>query len=191
MARSALLAILSLGALVGCQAAEAPPPTPAPVVQEERQVLATVEAVDPATRQLTLRGGDGPVVVLAVGPEVRNFAQIEVGDEVVVRYREAIAAALRKPGEPARVGEVTEQVTRAPQGARPAAEVERRVTTTVRIDQVEPTVPTVSFTGADGILRMINVRDPGMQAFARTLKPGDEVDITFSEALALSVEPAQ
>lgn len=190
----ALVAPVALGLLAGCESGAqkemAAATTPAPVVEEAREVVATVAAIDLTERRVTLAGADGQQTALVAGPEVRNLDQVEVGDEVVVRYREAIAAELKEPGAPSRMGEMTESTTTAPAGAKPGTEVSRQITTTVMIENVDPAGPTVSFTGPNGVLRMIDVQDPGMQAFARTLKPGDEVDITFTEAVALSVEPA-
>jgi hypothetical protein len=48
----------------------------------------------------------------------------------------------------------------------------------------------VSFTGPQGMLRTITVQNPDAQAFIKKLKKGDEVEITYTEALAISVEPA-
>ena len=47
----------------------------------------------------------------------------------------------------------------------------------------------VSFVGPAQIERTAEVLDPEMQSFLRTLKVGDEVDLTYTEALAVSVEP--
>ena len=119
---------------------------------------------------------------------MRNLPQVEVGDQVVIRYREAIAAELSQPG--AAGGEqVSGQVTRAPLGARPAAEVAQQVTTTVQIDALDRSSNTVSFTGPNGLQQTVAVQDPEMRAFLQTLAVGDQVAITYSEALALSVEP--
>ena len=51
-----------------------------PTLRHERQIVATVEAVDAAKRQVTLKGPKGNVVPLTVGPDVRNLAQVKVGD---------------------------------------------------------------------------------------------------------------
>ena len=48
---------------------------------------------------------------------------------------------------------------------------------------------TVSFTNPDGLAQTITVQDPEMRDFVET-KVGDEVAVTYTEALALSVEPA-
>jgi hypothetical protein len=39
--------------------------------------------------------------------------------------------------------------------------------------------------------RTVAVRTPEMQAFLRTLKPGDQVDVAIAEAMAIRVEPAE
>ena len=48
----------------------------------------------------------------------------------------------------------------------------------------------VSFIGPGRIERTVEVQDPQMQRALRTLKVGDEVDLTYTEAVAASVEPA-
>jgi hypothetical protein len=47
-------------------------------------VTATVEAIDRAERVVTLKGADDELFEVVAGPEVRNFDQIEVGDELAV-----------------------------------------------------------------------------------------------------------
>ena len=59
------------------------------------KITASVEAIDAAARTVTLKGPRGKVVTLAVGPEVKNFAQVKVGDMVVVRYAEALSLELK------------------------------------------------------------------------------------------------
>ena len=50
------------------------------------EITATVQAVDKATRAVTLKGPEGNVRTITAGPEVKNFDQIKVGDQVAVRY---------------------------------------------------------------------------------------------------------
>ena len=47
----------------------------------------------------------------------------------------------------------------------------------------------VTFYGSDGISRALPVRTPQGREFIRNLKSGDEVDLTFTEGIALTVEP--
>ena len=79
---------------------------------------------------------------------------------------------------------------RAPPGAKPAAELAQEVTAMVKITDLDLATHTVSFTDADGLAQTITVQDPEMQDFVETLKVGDEVAVTYAEALAISVEPA-
>jgi hypothetical protein len=60
----------------------------------------------------------------------------------------------------------------------------------VTIEGVNPTNNTVAFVGPDRMPRTVTVQQPAMREFLRTLKVGDEVDVTFSEAVAVSVELA-
>lgn len=181
---------LALGLLLGCQApAQSQDQQPA-TVERAKEITATVEAIDLAERQIALKLSDGDVFTLHAGDNVRNLAQVEVGDRVMIRYREAIAAQLAKPGEPANKGGVSTQATRAPAGAKPGAEVTRRIEATVRIEDLDLATHTVSFSERGRAPQTLGVQDPEMQAFLETLKAGDEVEITYNEALAVSVEPA-
>jgi hypothetical protein len=96
--------------LVGQVAAQ-----PAPVeVRDLLEVTATVDAVDLATRTVTVSDGAGNEYVIEAGPEVRNLEQVEVGDEVVVSYYSALAAELKKPGESDRAVHAEAAAGRAP-----------------------------------------------------------------------------
>ena len=177
------LVVLAAGFLFGCQST---PPKPA-MVEQIQEVSATVTAVDLPTRLVTLKDPDGKVFTVEAGAEVRNLPQLHVGDRVVVRYYEAIAAELAKPGQQP---SVSAGMTRAPLGAKPGAGVAQQVTDTVRIDALDQATHTVSFTGSEGHSQTITVRDPKMQDFLKTLKVGDRVAITYIEAVAIAVKPA-
>jgi hypothetical protein len=177
------LVVVATGLLVGCQTTS---PKPAKV-EQVREISATVTAVDLPARLITLRGPDGKLFTVEAGEEVRNLPQVEAGDRVVVSYYQAIAAELAKPGQQA---VASAGVARAPRGAKPGGGLAQQVTGIVRIDALDLATHTVSFTDADGRSQMIMVRDPKMQEFLKTLKVGDLVAITFTEALAIAVKPA-
>ncbi len=59
----------------------------------------------------------------------------------------------------------------------------------VKIESVGPDGLTVTFSGPDGRLTAIYVLREESQAFVRSLRPGDIVELTFAEALAIMVEP--
>jgi hypothetical protein len=156
-------------------------------VERTNEVTATVAAIDVPARLVTLRGPEGDLFTVEAAEEVQNLPQVEVGDRVVVRYHEAIAAQMARPGQEASAS-VT--ATRAPLGARPGAELAQQVTAMVKITDLDLATHTVSFTDRDGLAQTIAVQDPRMQDFLETLKVGDDVAVTYTEALAISVEPA-
>ena len=73
---------------------------------ESVTAVATVEAINQETREVTLRREDGKIVQMVIGPEARNLAQVEKGDRVTVTYEVGLVVALGPPGQaPARVTE--------------------------------------------------------------------------------------
>jgi hypothetical protein len=180
-----------VAAFIGVTAYAQAPQTPL-TVEDTQTLTATVDAVDQATRSVTLRGPKGNSETLQVSDEVKNFAQIKVGDKVVVRYYQGLAAELKKKGEGTSIGRAQQAVVggTAPVGSKPAAAVGNVVTTTVVIQAVDRTANTLTFDGVNGS-RTIAVKKPEAQKFIAGLKKGDEVDITYTEALAVSVEPTR
>lgn len=182
------LAFLSIAALL---AACAPQP-PKPIARSETvEASAIVEAIDYSTREVVLRDAQGRQTLIKAGPEVRNLAQVKKGDRVVVRFTEAFAAQVVKPGTGVTGVQAEASAVRAAPGERPGATVSEQVRTTVRVYEVDTYANTIEVTGPRGYNRRLKVKDPQAIAFIRGLKKGDEVEVTFSEALAISVEPAK
>ncbi len=149
-----------------------------------------VQSVDYVNRIVTLSGADGPVVVVA-GPEVRNLEQVKPGDRVLVRYREAIAAEVVKPGTGVVGVQTTSTTARAMPGERPFAATAEQRRMTVKVFDVDTIANVIEVTGPTGYNRRVKVVDPKAQEFIRGLKRGDEVEVTFTEAAAISVQPAR
>jgi hypothetical protein len=181
---------LSLAAMVLASTGLATSIVAAVTVSDQDQIRAVIESVDPATRQVWLRGPQGGMIIVTAGPEVRNFGQLTRGDQVVVTYQEALAAELAKPGSSAPPPQMVERTNRAASGATPGASAERMIRARVRITGISRQHSTVSFLGPAKVERTINVTDPDMQNFLKTLKIGDEVDLAYTEAVAVSVEKA-
>lgn len=159
-------------------------------LQEElAEATATVKAIDAAKRLISLEDEDGRAFTVEAGEDVRNFSQIEVGDEVEVQYYQALAAniveAEDEPGEDAIVvGE------RAAEGQRPGGSVGTVFTAVVTVDSIDPATSTVSFTGPEGNQREATVERPEARAFVAQLQPGDRVRLTYGESFAIAVQPA-
>lgn len=163
---------------------------PAPVTVVNKQTIeAIVKSIDLKERMIELQDNQQTLTVQAP-PEVRNLAQLKVGDKVVVQYYEALAASFQKKGEGTAVGviDATRGTARAPEGSRPGAAVANKVTTTIVIESVDRPAHAVTFIGPSGMMRTVSVRDPRAQEFIGTLKQGDEVQLTYVEAVAVTVE---
>ena len=153
----------------------------------ENVVTATakVKAVDLKTRHVTLQRADGSVVKFVAGDEVRNLPQVKVGDEVNVTYYESLAYEVRKAGQGVPGAAVTEGAARAPLGEKPAGLVGRATTVTATIAAIDKAAPTVTLRAPSGELTTFKVRHPEK---LDQVSVGDLVDITYTEALAISVD---
>lgn len=187
----AVVAGLSVLAMLVVAACQSTPPTPQPMktIESTAKITATVEQIDHAKRLLSLKSPSGEMVTVEVDPAVRNLDQMKVGDRVVATYREAIGAQIRSSasGAPATV-KISADV--AEPGERPAASATSTVMVPVTIASVDSANDLVSFYGEDGLVRAINVQTDEARAFIKQLKPGDHVEVTFTEAFAISVERA-
>jgi hypothetical protein len=170
---------------------EAKPEKPAPEKAEVSKTVtakAKVVGVDQISRIITLRNEKGETMRVRAGEEVRNFAQITEGDTVRVDYVSSLAVALKKPDDPSTPLTVEAAAGRAPVGSQPAAGIGAQVTTTVRIESIDTQNHIVVFKTQDGTMEAAEVKRPEGREFLRGLKPGDRVQITYTEALALRVE---
>ena len=148
-------------------------------------VKAKVNAVDLAKREVTLTGPLGRTVTLTVGDQVKNLAQVKPGDELVLKYAEAITLDLRKGGEPGREKtSTTTPIVTAPPGAKPGAAQARQVTITANVEQVDAKRQVVLLQGPGGRYAEVKVKDP---AVFKSIKAGDKVDATYTEAVLVEV----
>ena len=150
---------------------------------------ATVTAIDPAARAVTIQGDHGPVTI-QVGPDVKNFNNLKVGDRVNISYYQGIAAQLVKGGKKVSDPAVSTFSTGTPAGMRPSGQIGASATVTAKIQDVNLPTNTVAFTDSAGTTHIIQVRTPEMQSFIRELKRGDIVQVTFTDSVAVEVLPA-
>lgn len=187
MKRSGIVALAASVLLLWAAAAGAAEETrPSGGFSKVVHVTATVEKVDMATRHVTVRGPEGVITVKA-GPEVKNLDMIKPGDTVVVDYYEAIAWNVMKPGEAGPGMSMTGSLETAKKGEQPGALAETQVTAVTTIEAIDKARNTVTLKGPRGNTETIRVRDPKN---LDKVKVGDRVEITYTEALAISVEAA-
>jgi len=155
-------------------------------IAETVKVTAKVTAIDKATRTVELKGPKGKTVSVVAGEEVRNFDQIKVGDMVAIQYVEALTLELQKSGAAKAPTEQTAAV-RAKPGEKPAGAVGRQVTLTAEVVNVDEKKKLISLKGPKGRVVDLKVNNPDQ---FKVVKKGDKVDVTYTEALAIAVEPA-
>src|SRR5436309_4453184 len=68
--------------------------------QNKVTATATIQAIDAATRSVTLRAENGDEDTFTVSPDVKRFNQLKVGDTITATYYEALVFQVRKPGAP-------------------------------------------------------------------------------------------
>jgi Cu/Ag efflux protein CusF len=146
---------------------------------------ATVEAVDPKGRMITLRRPDGQRLRFRVSDDVKNLPQVKKGDEVNVTYYESVGLQLRKPGEATTGVTVAEEAERAKPGGMPAGAAAEVVTVTSKVIGIDRRNRTATLELPSKEKLTLKVEDP---ARLDKVKVGDLVEATYREAIAVAVE---
>ena len=76
---------------------------------------------------------------------------------------------------------------KAKPGEKPAVAGGRQVTAIAEVTAVDPAKSTITLKGPRGNVVTLDVQNPDQ---FKVVKKGDQVEVTYTEALALSVEPA-
>jgi len=180
--------VLSL-AVAGAQEKKAAGTAERPKVVKERATVmtATVEAIDLEKRLVTLKGSKGETKTITVGPEARNLPQVKVGDLVTVKYYESMAIEVVKPGSGTGAGQAS-TIVRSKEGEMPAGTAIRTATVMATVTAIDKKKGTLTLKGPEGNLVTAKAEDPKN---LEKVKVGDELMITVTEALAISVERAK
>ena len=146
----------------------------------------TIEAIDHASRIVTLKDKAGLLEDVLCGPEVQRFDALKVGDTVTFRYYETLVTAVSKPGAAPQEATPSTAVTRTPDA--PGGTIGRQITATVTLEAIDPKTPAVTIRTADGRRSSFRIADAkNLEGY----KVGDQVSITYTRALAVSVTPGK
>lgn len=159
---------------------------PAAILDAAR-ATATVETVNLAERSILLRGETGNLVTVRVPQEARNLPQVQPGDKVVIDVLSTVGAHIARPGDP--LPESTASMARAEPGERPGGLLVEHRRVRVKIEGINTENHSVAVIGPDRVPRTFVLRQPAMQALLPSLRVGDEVDVTFTDAVSLRVVP--
>ncbi|MEA2733032.1 MAG: hypothetical protein QOF70_7507 [Acetobacteraceae bacterium] len=151
------------------------PPKPlaaAVVVASEAQ--AVVESVDKQARQVLLHLPEDALLTLDVPPEVRSIDKLKPGDHVAVKYYDATVIHLVKT-DAAATGK-----------SAPGTSANREIKGVRTVVAVDSSRGTITLADANNKVETLSVPDPTV---LKTLKPGDHVDVTYREAIDVSLDP--
>jgi Cu/Ag efflux protein CusF len=146
-------------------------------------ITAKIEAVDLASRVVMVKGPLGRTVALKVDDRVKNLAQVKAGDEIVLKYMEAVSVALVRGGGGRSQTVTTAPPVTAPAGAKPGAAVAQQTKIVARVDKVDPK-GVVLLEGPNSRYVEVKVKDPNV---LKEIKAGDDVEVTYTEAVVVDV----
>jgi TolA-binding protein len=203
---AALMAIVVTALLSACATTqqESPPVAPAApevsvaaaksadqpggIIGQKVVTRVVVDSIDYKERTAVLRDSENKLHYFKAGPEIRNFPQLKVGDEVITEQTESVAILVDKPqGKPAGGG--AQVAKRAPLGAKPGMEAVNVYEVTAIVEKIDYKNRMITLKGPEGKLITTKV-DPSLTRF-NEVKKGDMIYMQFTEGLAIRVETPQ
>lgn len=145
---------------------------------------ATIVAINHTQRTVTLKDAQGNIEDILAGPEIKRFDELKVGDTVTFAYHAAVVYQIVKPGATAAPAQSGVSAVRG-QGAKPSGAVTQQHQATVTIEKIDAAIPSITVKTADGHSMSAKVED---KKNLEGLKVGDQVTVTFTEALMITVE---
>jgi VCBS repeat-containing protein len=147
----------------------------------------TVEDVDHANRVVTLKAKGNEHVMVNVPQDVQGFDKLKKGEKVDVDYYQSMAISLAPKGTPLAPTQMQEGTGPTEKGVAGA----RQVTASAKIVSVNHEENTVVLKGANGKMDTVKVDDPALQQKLAQVKPGQVVQMTYTQAVAAAIRPQQ
>lgn len=149
------------------------------VTGQTKTITAEVEAIESSSREVTVKKPDGTYDVWYVPPGVKKFESLKIGDAISARYYENMVVTVKPAGAAPR-NDVNAAVTRTAAGAT----VGHQRTITATVTAIDRQTPSITFTGPHDWKYSTRVEDKDALS---TVKVGDKVDITWTEATIVSL----
>jgi len=146
-------------------------------------VTAKVKAIDKKNRVVTLKYPDGKEDKIQCGPEVRNFAQIRIGDDVTAQFLESAELFVTDEDMPAE--ERTTEVARAPLGSKPGFAAVDAVEVKASVEAIDYQTREVMLKTPEGKILTIKA-GPGVKRLNEVNK-GDTVVARLVHAVSIEV----
>jgi hypothetical protein len=152
------------------------------IIVDTFTATATVTAINADKRKLTLEFPDHHKTNYKCGPEVANFPQIQVGDQVKATVTEEAAIFIGTGAPPSDV--VGAGVALSPVGYKPGGEVVETAQATAKVIAVDARHHKVTLQFADGTSKRVKV---GKKVDLSAVPVGTDVTVQMSEGLAIAV----
>jgi Cu/Ag efflux protein CusF len=144
-----------------------------------------VISIDAKTRTVIVEGEQGRQVSIVAPEPAPNFDKIKVGDPVVATYYESVALAIAPvaDAEPGLTGAVA-LATAAP-GETPGGAMAEQIQLRAVVKAVDPKTRSVTLDVPEGGERTLKA---GEAIDLEKVKVGEQVSVTLTRALAISIE---
>jgi hypothetical protein len=152
-------------------------------------ITGEVTAIDAAARTIKLRGPLGGEISGKVSEEVKNLAQIKVGELVTMAFYESLAIAVKRKGESTVLFQSASGDS-AEAGERPAGYMAKTETGVVTVVAVDADKHSLVVQNEKGVITAVAVQRPEFAAKLKDLKVGDQLEVTRTEAFIANVSPA-
>jgi translation initiation factor IF-1 len=151
------------------------------VVAETR---ATITAVDPKARTVTLRTSDGRSATARV-PGDADPIRLKPGQVVSVTAAQRLSIKVLPPGSAPLGGTILTATAKAESGEPPGRAAARVTRVVNEIAGIDRTNNFVTLRGANGRRRTVTVSSPDQQRRLKSLQVGDLAEIDLGEAVAV------
>ena len=155
------------------------------IIVDTFTTTATVTGINTEKREVTLVAPEGRKTTYKAGPDMVNFNQLQVGDQVKAVYTEEVAVAINASQATLPTG--GEGVAVAPVGAKPAGVMVDTAAVTGKVTAVDAKKHKVTFQLADGTTKTVKA---GKKVDVSVLNVGDTVSVQVGESLMISAEKA-
>ncbi|WEL53338.1 hypothetical protein PZ739_15970 [Pseudomonas kermanshahensis] len=180
LARAVALASLVFAGSFTAQAADVPIGSEA----LESHVTTKVQAIDLASRQVTVEGANGKPVTFQLTEKAKALPNLKVGDTVDIYVTRAVAYVLNtEVGGAPKVSDESGSIRATQANPNPGGEAFRQVKVTSQIKKIDLKKHEVSLLPPEGKLQVVKVENPDLQARMKNLKVGQTVDAIYTEVL--------
>ena len=153
------------------------------IIVDTFTTTATVTGINTDKREVTLVAPDGRKTTYKAGPEMVNFSQLQIGDQVKAVVTEEVAVAIG--GGQATLPTGAEGVAVAPVGAKPAGVIVETANVTAKVTAVDAKKHKVTLQLADGTTKTVKA---GKKVDVSILNIGDSVSIQVGQSLLISAD---